>query len=125
MSQGGYSIHQLLIFAARAGNEPLVSERIAAGGDLNFFDEQHGTALFAAIRQGHRNVVRLLLSKGASPAVCDFLGYGALEYALQFQDDEITELVLNSGVRLQPGSTNSYRVLLEEFFKRRAPSKDL
>jgi ankyrin repeat protein len=113
-----FTIHQLLIFAARAGNLDMMRERIAAGADVSYFDEQHGPALFAAIA-GHRlAAVELLLSRGANVQMADAHGQGPLEYSLRFQDDSITAALLRSGARLKPHALPHFRDALAEHLRR-------
>lgn len=113
-----FSIHQLLIFATRAGNLELMRERIAAGGDVSYQDEQHGNALLVAIRSHQLPIVELLLSHSADVHLSDPCGQGALEYALYYQDDAIAALLLRFGARLKPHSLPHFRNMLVEHFKR-------
>ena len=115
-----FSIHQLLIFAARAGNVDLMRERIAAGADVSYYDQQHGSALFAAIAGHHRSAIELLLSNGADVQMADAYGHGPLECSLQLQDDNITSALLQSGARLKPHALPHFRDALTEHLRRRA-----
>ncbi|KAK9773235.1 hypothetical protein SCAR479_10152 [Seiridium cardinale] len=51
--------------AALEGNEPVLEKLIESGADVNISKTFHGTALCAACRNGHDDVVELLLGKGA------------------------------------------------------------
>ena len=52
-----FNIDQLVIFAARSGNLPLLQERLAAGGNVNHIDPCFGSALAAAVRKQNLPVV--------------------------------------------------------------------
>ena len=114
-----FTIHQLLIFAARSGNLDVMRERIAAGADVSYFDEQHGSALFVAIAGHHLSAVELLLTHGADVHMADTHGQGALEHSLRFQDDGITAALLQSGARLKPHALPHFREALTEHLRRR------
>ena len=114
-----FTIHQLLIFAARSGNLDVMRERIAAGADVSCFDEQHGSALFVAIAGHHLSAVELLLTHGADVHLADTHGQGALEHSLRFQDDSITAALLGSGARLKPHALPHFREALTEHLRRR------
>lgn len=114
-----FTIHQLLIFAARSRNLDLMRERIAAGADVSYFDEQHGAALFVAIAGHHLSAVELLLACGADISMTDAHGQGALEHSLRFQDDSITAALLQSGARLKSHALPHFREALTEHLRRR------
>ena len=114
-----FTIHQLLIFAACAGDLDVMRERIEAGADVSYFDDQHGSALFAAIGGHHASAVELLLSHGANVHMADTHGHGALEYSLRFQDDSITAVLLQSGARLKAHALPHYSEALTEHLRRR------
>ena len=105
---------ELLIFAARSGNDRLVRERIAAGADVNHLSARHGSALLEAIRCGHARVVHTLLEHGADPARAVWDGHGPLEFALRYGHDEITLALLQAQARLQPHSRDIFQTLLSE-----------
>jgi ankyrin repeat protein len=119
-----FNIHQLLIFAARAGNLELMSERIAAGADVSYQDEQHGSALFVAIASHHASAVDLLLSHGVDVHMTDSYAQGALEYALRFQDDAIASALLRSGASLQPHALPHFKDTLTEHLNRQGVQGD-
>jgi ankyrin repeat protein len=113
------TIHQLLIFAARNGNLEVMHERITAGADVSYVDEQHGSALFAAIAGHHLPAVELLLSHRADVHMVDAHGQGPVEYSLRFQADSITAALLQNGARLNPHALPHFRKALAEHFARR------
>jgi hypothetical protein len=114
-----FTIHQSLILAARAGNLDVMRERIAAGADISYFDEQHGSALFAAIRGHHPEAVELLLAHGVDVHMADAHGEGPLEYSLRHKDDSIITALLQSGARLKSHALPHFREGLTEHFRRR------
>lgn len=77
-----FNIDQLVIFAARSGNLPLLQERLAAGGNVNHVDPRFGSALAAAVGYANLPVVEWLLQHGADPNLEDPYGNGPLVVAL-------------------------------------------
>ena len=120
-----FTIHQLLIFAARSGNLEVMSERIAAGADVSYQDEQHGSALFVAIASHHASAVEFLIARGVDVHMTDSRGQGALEHALRFQDDAISSVLVRAGARLQPHALPHFRDMLAEHLKRRGVQNDI
>lgn len=112
------SLDDLLIFAARSGDDSLVRERIASGADINHASDQYGSPLLEAIRCGHLTVVETLLAHGADPNRSDHRGQGPLEYALHHGHDQIARILLRVQARLQPHSKAAYRRLLSECLER-------
>ena len=74
------SISELTVFAASAGNLPLVIERVSAGADLNYIHPEKGSALYAGIRNSA--LTAYLLSAGADPNLLMPNGETALDHAL-------------------------------------------
>lgn len=78
---GGFTALQ---FAAQQGD--LESARAMleteAGADLNYSNEENGTALMVAIASGHEELGKYLLEKGANPNVKDWYGLAPIHYAL-------------------------------------------
>ena len=78
---GGFTALQ---FAAQQGD--LESARAMleteAGADLNYSNEENGTALMVAIASGHEQLGKYLLEKGADPNVKDWYGLAPIHYAL-------------------------------------------
>lgn len=54
-----------LIREAIAGNESAVEQLVASGADVDYLDANGVTALMAAAKRGHFDVMTLLLAKGA------------------------------------------------------------
>jgi ankyrin repeat protein len=54
---------------------------LAAGADVNFQDKEfRGTALLSAVRGGHLDLIRLLVSAGADPTLADRNDHSPLRY---------------------------------------------
>ena len=109
-----FSKHQLVIFAARSGNIPLLRERVNAGGDVNHRDPSHGSALTAAIRAGKLDVVEWLLDNGADVNADYGDQIGPLEVALRHPEPEMVGLLLRAGARLRKKVRPHYAARLEE-----------
>ncbi len=63
-----------LFYAAALGNAARVQELIAAGADVNKKNFDHRTPLHVACAEGHTEVAKLLLTRGADPAPRDRWG---------------------------------------------------
>lgn len=120
-----FTIHQLLIFAARGGNLEVMRERLSAGADVSYVDEYHGSALFAAIVGRHVTAAEFLIANGADLQVTDAHGQGPLEYSLRYGNDDITAALLRAKARLQPHALSRFRELLSEHFRRRGIQHEL
>ncbi len=105
---------QLVIFAARTGNLPLLKERVEAGGDINGFDPTYGSALGEAIRQSNLEVVDWLLKNGVDLEVQQHDGVGPLEIALNHPKPELVYKLVCAGAKLRKRSRPHYRQRLEE-----------
>jgi ankyrin repeat protein len=95
-----------------AGNCSLVEVRIAAGADVSYSDERHGSALLQASRCHHHDIVQLLIARGADVRSVDSHGQGVLEYALHGDDDSMVALLLNAGAQLQSHALPRFRDML-------------
>lgn len=63
----------------------------------NIRDRQGNTPLIMAVQQNNIPIVKELLSKGASPNVCNDDGYAPLEIALAQQNDPMAKELLSKG----------------------------
>jgi hypothetical protein len=109
-----FNIDQLVIFAARSGNLPLLQERLAAGGNVNHIDLRFGSALAAAAGNANLPVVEWLLQHGADPNLEHPDGNGPLVVALHHHAPEIVECLLKAGARLGKKSRPHWAKLLEQ-----------
>jgi len=81
--------------AARAGLLHLVYAHLHRGQQPNTRDRVHPkyTPLHRAVSGGHRNIMRLLLSKGAIPTIRDRLGFSALHFAANQSPEIASDLI--------------------------------
>ncbi len=78
---GGYTALQ---FAAQQGNVESAKAMLEAeaGADIDYSNEENGTALMVAIASGHEQMGLYLLEQGANPNVKDWYGLAPIHYAL-------------------------------------------
>ena len=107
-----FSLDQLLIFAARAGNRAVAEERLAQGADPNYLDPLHGSAAMEAARRGDVGMLGLLLNGGLTPGGTAASG-GLVEGALYHQQPHIAVLLVHRGFHLLPHARSIYRERLE------------
>jgi ankyrin repeat protein len=81
------------------GNISKVKEDIFRGANVDFQDDNGWTALHFASQEGHIEIVRLLLEKGANPNLHDIHGNGPLWTAIMNSSGKlgIIELLLDAG----------------------------
>jgi ankyrin repeat protein len=84
--QGGFTA---LMFAARQGALEAATALADAGADLNMQDPDGTPALTVAIINGHHDVARLLLERGANPNVADAAGMTPLYAAVELHTSEM------------------------------------
>ena len=84
--QGGFTA---LMFAARQGALAAATALADAGADLNLQDPDGTPALTVAIVNGHHDVARLLLERGANPNVADAAGMTPLYAAVELHTSEM------------------------------------
>lgn len=77
-----------LLYAARSGCYGCVESMIGAGADVNVPTPEAVSALMFAIDNGHNEVAKLLLDKGANPNVWDWWGRTALYIAVDRKEAE-------------------------------------
>jgi len=112
-----FTIDQLVIFAARAGNLPLLKTRIEAGGNVNYIDPKHGSALAEAIRGRYLEVLDWLISNGCNVNVQYRDAFGPLEMALSHPDAQTVYRLVCAGAKLTRTARPHYRKRLEECLK--------
>ena len=71
---------------------------LACGADPNWCNT-YWTRLQDAVREGHTEVVRLLLEKGADPNLASRDGTTPLEHALYWKHNAIAEVLRRHGAR--------------------------
>jgi len=86
-------------FAAGEGNLEEVCRLLDAGANPNWFDELGWTALHHAVKGGHIDLVRLLLSRGANVNAHDerVLGETALGLVAQTCSAEMARVLVKAG----------------------------
>ncbi|KAL2059779.1 hypothetical protein VTL71DRAFT_10163 [Oculimacula yallundae] len=96
----------LIHMAARLGCIPLVMLLVDAGADINRFSRGYGTPLTAACRGGNSDVVRYLISKGAT-AKRNLADTGPIpvHWLIMFEEDELEPML--SLLLEHPGSINA------------------
>ncbi len=97
--------------AVKAGDPNRVNRLLESGIDINAGDEVNTTALHHAIRQRHLDLVRMLLDRGADPAVPNSNGHTPLTtalihsrpfkipYGVPHPDPSALEILLSAGTR--------------------------
>lgn len=112
-----FTIDQLVIFAARSGNLELLKSRIGAGGNVNYIDKKHGTALIVAIMSKNIEVLEILLANNANVNVEYRDCIGPLEIALRNPNVEIVYRLVCAGAKLKHTTRPYYRERLTQCLK--------
>jgi ankyrin repeat domain-containing protein 50 len=68
------------------------------GANMNTIGH-HGHILLIALQTGHGNIVRLLLDKGADMDARDSYGFTALRRALQLENKNVAQLLVEYGAQ--------------------------
>jgi ankyrin repeat protein len=87
-------LNKQLIIAAEEGDEAIVIEMLANGASPDAMGPNSG-ALHCAAFNGHINIIKLLLEKGANPNVADNQSFYPLHLAASKNEIEICELLLS------------------------------
>ena len=95
-----------MLAAAQAGDAQLLISTLRFVRNINFTDFEGQTALHKAAGEGHSDIVKLLLSKGASVEALDYFGDTPLHYAAQGGHTSIVELLLTKGASVE--TTNNF-----------------
>ena len=100
---------------AASGDAEAIGRSLAHGSaDERSADERSAfgaTPLMIAARNGHINVVRLLISHGADPLASDFEGFNALHAAAKGGRPEVVGFLLDLGVPVETRSDRGYTAL--------------
>ncbi len=109
-----FTVDQLVIFAARSGNLPLLIERVRAGGDINYLDPEHGSALSEAIRSRDLDVLDWLIASGVDVNARHHDAIGPLEIALHNPAPEVVYRLVCAGAKLTRTARPYYRQRLDK-----------
>ena len=112
------TLDHLVIFASRSGNYDLLLERIEKGGNVNAFDNIHGSPLIAAITNNHLKILDLLISKGADVNVAYADDTGPLEIGLKTPNPAIVYRLVCAGAKLKKKTRPYYLKRLEDFLNK-------
>ena len=100
-----------MIAAAEAGDTRLLISTLVFVRNINFTDQGGETALHKAAAGGHKDVVQLLLSKGALVDAMDMRENTPLHLAASGGHTSIVELLLSKGASLEAKDTYGWTPL--------------
>ncbi len=87
-----------LVDAINRGDADAVRRLLMRGAPVNGKDEYWGrTPLIMASMNGHAEIVKILLTRGADPTAVDVEGWTAMRYATAYGYKEITDMLRASG----------------------------
>jgi ankyrin repeat protein len=86
-----------LVRAAKAGKVNTVRQMLSRGGDVDVHDRYGRTALMEAVREGHIEVVKLLLEHGANIHKRSYSDKFAIDYAWAWGSEDIS-VILRGGL---------------------------
>jgi ankyrin repeat protein len=96
-----------LMAAAERGQTVAVRTLLAAGAGVNSTDREQRTALFYAMKSGHRSTVDALLAAGAEPTTTQDGGLTTLmELATYMDDPDLARKFIAAGVDAKAGTGN-------------------
>jgi len=96
-----FTINQKVIFAVRGKNLELLKERISDGGDINYQDPAHGSALAAAINVEDEAILQYLIENGVDVNAANSHDIVPLEMALHHSSDWVVRKLSWSGAKLK------------------------
>ncbi|KAH9543310.1 hypothetical protein CY35_13G058000 [Sphagnum magellanicum] len=79
--------------AVQDENKELLVDYVLYGADINEGDEEGVTALHIAVVDGHSDIAKFLLSKGANPQKVDKWGLSPIDLARKNEDQELLSLL--------------------------------
>src|SRR5580658_9571660 len=101
-----------LQYAAETGNVPIASILIAGGAQVNTNGPKRRTALHAAVANGHLDMIRLLIEKGANAR--DAEGASPLDDAVWRGSLDTVAILLAHGAHLNDADTQTGATLINE-----------
>ncbi len=85
-----------LVIAAEKGYEEILKTLLDHGGDINETNNKY-TPLTCAVVRGGLNIVQILIDRGADVNRPDGNGKKALQYAREYEDKEIADILIKAG----------------------------
>jgi ankyrin repeat protein len=107
--------HTALYYAVRWGNQEVAAFLWSRGAQTNIRDNQNGTFLMAATKNGHLSVVQMLLEHTGKEGFeeTDVRGQTVLHYAARRGHDEIVEFLLGQGAQANSRDTQGVTPFME------------
>ena len=102
------NINERLHAAVKTNNEIVVRDAIGRGAAVDQWDVLRKTPLIYAIELGHKDMVKLLLEKGADPDYCMFNGLSAREFAMALNQPDTAEMIRERTVELKLEEIKEY-----------------
>jgi len=98
----GYAAGEPLHEAAKKGDMDQINRSIEKGDTEDVKDENNNTPLYIAVGQGHKEVVELLILKGANVNAVCWRGYTPLHWAVAALggERELAELLIAKGANI-------------------------
>ena len=106
-----FLVGPLMLSAAEAGNTKRLVSTLEFVRNINFTGDLWETALHKAAAEGHKDIVQLLLSKGASIEARDRSSWTPLHVATRNGHTGTVELLLSKGASLEAKDTDGWTPL--------------
>ena len=111
LDEEGFS---LLHLNAKSGNADNVQKLIEDGADIEIKDKKNGsTPLLWACQNGHTNIVKTLLEKGANVFASSFTKKTALHFAAQSGQVDLVDILINEGLKVDSKDKNFVTPLID------------
>jgi|GEM_PF-3401104 len=99
-----FNLHERLLAGVAVGRIDLVKSALNHGADINT-ELIDFTPLMIAVREGHQEIAKYLLEKGAKPdtyvVYCPApYSYSTLDYAIEFKENKLLEMLLDKGAKV-------------------------
>jgi len=96
------------------GNERAVNRLLAAGANLPAIRNKEGeTLLMVSAREGHEEIVKTLVPKGADVNAKSKKGHSAMTYSSRYGHLSIVQYLLNHGAEVNIANNNGWTPLLK------------
>ena len=111
-------IQKELRLAAERGNVDIIRRVLSSFMvDMNFKTERNRSPLILAARKGHKDVVKLLLDRGAEPNMADQYGGTPLHFAALEGHKDVVQLLLDGGAEPNMADEHEFTPLHLAAFK--------